>query len=232
MILDPTGNFILSPDLGADQIHIFSVDNSTGVLTPCPSYNATPGSGPRHAAFKVTGNNTFMYLASELANNITACHVTYPSTGCLAFEALEKLYPFPGAPPAGSAVGEIRVVVSLYALISTKSKCSFDQGNNVYNSNRNTSAALIDSLATFSLSPSPGDFAFQNLTSTYGSWPRTFVVNKAGTLVAIGDQDSGSVVIVGRDCKTGVLGPQLASVVVGPTGSNGTGGLSSVIFGE
>lgn len=113
VILDPTRNFILSPDLGADQVHIFSVDNATGILTPYPSHNATPGSGPRHAAFKVNGNKTFMYLASELGNNITAFEVTYPSTGGLAFQELERLYPFPGAPPAGSAVGEIRVVVSL-----------------------------------------------------------------------------------------------------------------------
>jgi 6-phosphogluconolactonase (cycloisomerase 2 family) len=34
VIVDPTGNFILVRDLGADFIRIYSIDNSTGKLTP------------------------------------------------------------------------------------------------------------------------------------------------------------------------------------------------------
>ena len=51
-------------------------------------------------------------------------------------------------------------------------------------------------------------------------------------MVAVGDQESGTVVIVERDPITGQLGCELASVVVGPKGSAGQGGLSSVIWNE
>jgi 6-phosphogluconolactonase (cycloisomerase 2 family) len=57
-------------------------------------------------------------------------------------------------------------------------------------------------------------------------------VNAAGDLVAIGNQDSGTVVIVSRDPATGVLGAEVASVSVGPIGVDGVGGLSSVAWAE
>ena len=51
-------------------------------------------------------------------------------------------------------------------------------------------------------------------------------------MVAVGDEESGTVVIVERDLRTGELGCELASVMVGPEGSDGQGGLSSVIWYE
>jgi hypothetical protein len=114
-ILDPTSKFIIAPDLGADKLHIFSINPSNGILTPCPSYNATPGIGPRHAAFTVREGKTFMYLASELGNNVTSFEVIYPkprsANGCLALQPIQTAYPYLSTPPAGSAVGEIRVIV-------------------------------------------------------------------------------------------------------------------------
>ena len=51
-------------------------------------------------------------------------------------------------------------------------------------------------------------------------------------MVAIGNEETATVVIVERDPKSGKLGCELASVVVGPEGSDGAGGLSSVIWYE
>ena len=146
--LDPSGQFILNPDLGADVVRVFAINQTSGILTQCPSLNATAGSGPRHVAFQVpstaTGglrrrnvppsqclestavNGTIMYLASELANNLTAFNVDYTTNGCLAFTKKQTGYTFAGTPPPGSAVAEVRVLVSLSftASFSTKKSSS------------------------------------------------------------------------------------------------------------
>jgi 6-phosphogluconolactonase (cycloisomerase 2 family) len=70
------------------------------------------------------------------------------------------------------------------------------------------------------------------MSPTYGSYPRTMTINKAGDLVAVGNQNSGTVVIVARDPATGAMMGEVASVSVGPEGTNGNGGLSSVIWAE
>jgi 6-phosphogluconolactonase (cycloisomerase 2 family) len=127
VILDPTGKFILSPDLGADLVRVFSVDSSTGQLTPCSNLTAAPGSGPRHVGFYVPSGDasqgTYMYLASEIANTVTAYKVTYPGSkkrdgageGGLSFTKIQGPdYAYPNnTPPEGvtSYVSEVRVLV-------------------------------------------------------------------------------------------------------------------------
>ncbi|THV82183.1 3-carboxy-cis,cis-mucoante lactonizing enzyme, partial [Aureobasidium pullulans] len=50
-VLDPTGNFIVVPDLGADLIRIFSIDAGSGDLVAEKPFAVLPGSGPRHVVF-------------------------------------------------------------------------------------------------------------------------------------------------------------------------------------
>ncbi len=74
---------------------------------------------------------------------------------------------------------------------------------------------------------------FQELSSSFGSFPRTFAINRAGDLVAIGDQNSSMVVIVKRDPNTGRMGDMVAKVQLGSQVAAGSfGGLSSVIWDE
>lgn len=96
----------------------------------------------------------------------------------------------------------------------------------------NSFGANLDSLATFDLNPSTGAFVFRNITSSFGSYPRSFAVNKAGTFVAIGNQNSATVAIVKRDPVTGNLGDLAARISIGATGSDGNGGMSSVVWME
>ncbi len=51
VILDPTGDFILVPDLGADQVRVYAIDQHSGRLNACPNLNYTAGSAPRHGPF-------------------------------------------------------------------------------------------------------------------------------------------------------------------------------------
>lgn len=225
VILDPTGAFILVPDLGADQVRVFAIDQHSGRLSTCPSLNYTAGSGPRHGLFWKPKPSqlahdpvTMLYTVSELGGLFNAFLVSYLSSGCLAFQETQSFVPYPGGQlPAGATQAELRMAgASLYASIR------FDQG-----------FAPNDSLAIMDHYPN-GTVRFSQITSSYGTVPRTFVINKKGTLVAIGDQTSSNVAIVKRDPESGKLGNLVASVFVGEPGqaSNSSTGLSSIIWEE
>ena len=109
------------------------------------------------------------------------------------------------------------------------------QDNYLYVSNRNANSTGpgIDSIAHFNLDTSTGNMTFHRLSSSYGFYPRTFVIRKARDLVAIGNQLSGTVVIVARDQKTGELDAEVASVSVGRNSTISlAGGVSSVVWNE
>ncbi|MCJ1445578.1 MAG: hypothetical protein MMC23_006083 [Stictis urceolatum] len=237
--LDPTGSFILVPDLGADLIRIHSVNKDTGILTNCANHTAKPGSGPRHVSFWVPPANssagkrdgsarrrrdggagtqgTMMYLGSELANTITAFEVEYTGS-CIELAETQDLAPYPAGKSAraGAKVAEVQVY-----------------GQTLTTSNRadNSFGANNDSLALFGID-STGKISFQDLYPTFASYPRTMVINKAGDMVAVGNQNSAEVTVVQRDPGSGKFGSLLGSVVVGSQGTDGNGGLSSVIWEE
>jgi 6-phosphogluconolactonase (cycloisomerase 2 family) len=76
-LVDPTDSFVLVPDLGADLVRIFKIDHATSKLTESTPYHATPGSGPRHGTFLVSGDTTYFFLVTELGNSVTTYKVTY-----------------------------------------------------------------------------------------------------------------------------------------------------------
>jgi 6-phosphogluconolactonase (cycloisomerase 2 family) len=107
-------------------------------------------------------------------------------------------------------------------------------GNSLYASIRfDQRFSPNDSIATLARS-SNGTVTFNDISSSYGTIPRTFVVNKKGTLVAIGNQGSSNVAIVRRDPESGNLGKLVANLQVGQPGqaSNSSTGLSSIIWEE
>lgn len=224
VILDPTGSFILVPDLGADQVRVYAIDSTSGHLNACPSLNYTAGSGPRHGLFWKSNSThsrqtptTMLYTISELGGHFNAFAVSYPSTGCLGFKETQSFVPYPGELPANASLSELRMHGnSLYASIR------FDQ-----------SFPPNDSLATLVQLPN-GTVRFREITSSYGTIPRTFAINKNGTLLAIGNQASSNVAIIMRDPESGKAGRLVANVQVGQPGqaSNSSTGLSSIIWEE
>jgi 6-phosphogluconolactonase (cycloisomerase 2 family) len=78
VILDPTGSFIVIPDLGADLVRVFAINPKTSLLTESTPFKVPAGSGPRHGAFlKADSGKTFFFLISELANTIASYEVSY-----------------------------------------------------------------------------------------------------------------------------------------------------------
>lgn len=118
-VLDPTGQFIVVPDLGADLVRVFSIDSETDELTAEKPLAVLPGSGPRHVAFYqpygVAGkqSTSFMFLVSELANTVTSFAVSYPSAGGMSFKQVYNTTSYGDlVVPEGNAAAEIAISVS------------------------------------------------------------------------------------------------------------------------
>ncbi|KAH6644457.1 Lactonase, 7-bladed beta-propeller-domain-containing protein [Boeremia exigua] len=217
---DPTGEFLVVTDLGADIIRINRIDRSSGKLTECGTGKPTPGTGPRHGTFWGSGENTTLFVANELSNSVSGWKVNYPqsSTGCLTLTLRDTLTPYQGnlSAPTGTKVGEIHV-----------------KDNFVYVSNRNDKKfSGNDSLTQYTIG-SDGKITWTANTSSFGTYPRTFDISNTGDYVAIGDQTTSNVAIVRRNKSTGRLGDLVASLRIGAAGTpESEDGLSAVVWTE
>jgi 6-phosphogluconolactonase len=84
VMTDPSGKYLLVPDLGTDKVMNYVLDHETGTLTPNPEQPflaMVPGAGPRHLAFHPSGK--YVYIVSELNATVTACSFN-PETGVLS----------------------------------------------------------------------------------------------------------------------------------------------------
>lgn len=141
-LIDPTGKFLLVPDLGADIIRVYSIDSSSGRLTSCSNFTTAPGVGPRHGAFwapsstnkrdinarrkRQASSGTMLFILNELVSSISSYTLAYPtngSSGCLGLTLSQtaSLYPAGRSPPTGSKAAEIRIHVSIDPV-----SCKFD----------------------------------------------------------------------------------------------------------
>lgn len=226
---DPTGAYLLVPDLGADLIRIFSIEKSSGKLTECGSGKAPAGAGPRHGTFWSSANRSnsrvsraastqMLFVANELSNSISGYTVAYPS-GCLSLTLKQTLNPYQnnGAAPSGTKVAEVKT-----------------KDNFVYIANRNDKkyGSQEDSITQYTIA-ADGTLTWTDVTSARSWYPRTFDINQAGDYVAIGGQTTANVAIVKRDPTTGKLGALVANLRIGSTGTpENEDGVSAVVWDE
>ncbi|SPQ23521.1 f0ef33f1-9d1a-4983-8101-d9ba0d9569e1 [Thermothielavioides terrestris] len=221
--VDPTGQYILTPDLGADLVRIFKIDANSGNLTACSEGKADPGDGPRHIEFwKSSSGLQKAYTVNELGNSVSAWDVTYPSdaSGCLSLNKTQTLSTYAPGKKGGptTKAAELRLV-----------------GNFLYATNRadETFGSQQDSIAIYTIDPTTGAITWLEAANSYSYYPRTFQFNKDGTLLAVGGQTSSNVAIVARDPATGKLGKLVANIQVGQKGEAGQeDGLSAVVWVE
>ena len=226
-ILDPTGQYILVPDLGADLVRVFSWDQDSLKLKALDPLEAAPGSGPRHAAFwnpysvACDGCTTYLYVVAELSSTVTGYAVTYkPNGGGLSFSEVYNGTTF-GLLNLPSAIAPAEVHVTpdnKYLVISNRDDLSFTLHE------QDGSLLKSDSLATFALQDD-GSLVFHQLWPAGGWHPRHYSMNAPGTLVAVGLQYDQNVAILQRDPATGLIGEPIATITVG-------GNVTCVVFDE
>lgn len=214
-ITDPSGKYILMPDLGADLVRVFcwgaTTDNNT--LAEHPPLVVAEGSGPRHAVFWQSGGDysstqgLYLFVVAELANSITAYKVSYPPEGGMKFTESHTTSTFGNAtivPTAGA--GEITVSPdNRFLIVSNRNDKSFTAANGT---------AASDSLASFAINVDAG-LVFKGLSPAGGSSPRQFSINKAGDMVAVSLTNSARMVILSRNVATGAIGGIVASLPIG-----------------
>ena len=64
-----------------------------------------------------------------------------------------------------------------------------------------------NSLAVFSVAAATGTLSLEQTVSTEGDWPRNFSLDPSGRWLLVANQRSNSIVVFGRDQKTGKLTP-------------------------
>lgn len=211
-LLDPTGKYIVVPDLGADLVRVFCFDPETLLLSAHDPLSVKAASGPRHGVFwksPETHGETYYYLVSEFANTLTGFRVTYPKSGGLKFEQIfEKSTHGDKEAPPGNAAAELHISPDHRFLIVSNRNDSSLQIDNL--DPKNSTKEASDSLSNWSLNKD-GTAEFKQLVAAGGSFPRTFTLNWDGSMVAVALQQSSHVVLLQRDPKSGDIGTPIAN---------------------
>lgn len=180
-VLDPSGHYVLVPDMGADRIFVYGFNAATRQLTPAatPFAQTEPGTGPRHLVFSPDGR--FVYALSEL----TAGLRTYrwdAAKGRLAFIDTQDIDP-PGA--IDHSVGEIVIT---------------PDGRHLYVSNRTR-----NTIVTYTVDRKTGHATQVQEIATHGIRPRSFIIDPTGRWMIVGNERSASMTVLHVDPASGRL---------------------------
>lgn len=180
----PDNRFLMSSDLGLDQVLIYRADPQKAALTANdpPFAKVKPGSGPRHFAFHPTAR--FAYVINEIASTVTA--FTYDAVRG-ALSEIQTLSTLPEGGADRNSTAEIEMHPS---------------GKFLYGSNRGH-----NSIAVFAIDQQKGTLTLIQNASTQGGPPRNFALDPTGQYLFAGNQDSDTIVLFRVDAQTGKLTP-------------------------
>jgi 6-phosphogluconolactonase (cycloisomerase 2 family) len=136
--VDPSGSFLVSPDLGADLVRTFNIDKNKTSVSLGPAVSVAEGTGPRHATFWSPAwkagehwdgkGDVFLYVIGELSSTITTFKVGYLKNGTLDLRKLGETKNFGGRDPNRTTTpkaSEIMVSVSAFVpLLENAHQCS------------------------------------------------------------------------------------------------------------
>tara|TARA_B000000565_G_scaffold17046_1_gene12167 strand:- start:186 stop:1316 length:1131 start_codon:yes stop_codon:yes gene_type:complete len=179
---DPSGKFILIPDLGQDKVRIYRIGKDGQSMQPNDPAYATmpPGGGPRHVSFSPDGQ--FMYVNNELTSAVTVFEFD-ENTG--ATKAIQTITTLPAGFDGNNSTAEVLVHPS---------------GKFLYCSNRGH-----DSIASFKIHRRKGQLQATGHCSSGGNTPRNFGITPDGRFVVAANQSSDNVDVLKVDPQTGAL---------------------------
>ncbi len=179
----PQGDYLLTPDLGMDQVNIYpySANNSVPLnIENAKTINSKPGAGPRHIAFSKNGH--YLYVIEELSGSISVYQFEKGKTTFI--QTVYTHQPdFKGTP------GSADIHVS-------------PDGKYLYASNRGEE----NNIAKFSiLANGKLDQSKMKLFSTLGKKPRNFTISNDGNWLLVANQDTDNIIIYKINKETGDL---------------------------
>jgi 6-phosphogluconolactonase len=179
----PNGDYLLTPDLGMDQVTIYPYNSNNSVplnIANAKTINSKPGAGPRHIAFSKNGR--YLYVIEELSGSISVYKF---DKGITTF--IQTVYThqpdFKGTP------GSADIHIS-------------PDGNYLYASNRGEE----NNIAKFPiLTNGKLDQSKMKLFSTLGKKPRNFTISNDGNWLLVANQDTDNIIIYKINKVTGDL---------------------------
>lgn len=184
-VVDPSGHYVLVPDLGADRVFVYGFDAATHALLPDngepPRALATPpGSGPRHLVFGADGR--FAYVITELSGEIfvlgwDAAHGRLTPVQTVSLSTPEFKGMKSGAEINISADGRF-----VYAE---------DRGENM--------------LVVYRVDPQSGELSELQRIACGGEKPWGMELDPSGRWLFVANQHSGNVAVFGVDPASGKL---------------------------
>ena len=183
VFFSPDGKYVLTPDLGMDEISIYPYQTKNGPplqTQKASSIKSSPGAGPRHLCF--SSNGKYLYVIEELTGSIS---VYLFLNGAASF--LQKVYTHPNTFKGKAGSADIHLS---------------PDGLYLYASNRGTENNIVSFkvLRNGKLEESTIQY-----TSTEGKAPRNFTISKDGNWLLVANQDSDNIIAFRRNIQTGAL---------------------------
>lgn len=185
--IDPTGNFALVPDLGADRIFVHAFDrNARALRYDRPDrdlhYRAAPGSGPRHVLFHPGGR--LMFALTELSGELLTFRWNGESGELTLIDARSTSTPgFSGEKSAS----ELAISADGSKLYLT------DRGENT--------------IVVHAIDPLTGKLTLLQRTSCLGEFPWHFAIDPSGSWMLVANERSNRVEVFAIDRATGRVTP-------------------------
>jgi len=182
--IDRANRFVFVCDLGLDKVLAYRFNAGRGTLTPHdpPFAAAKPGAGPRHMVFRPDGR--FAYVINELHSTVTAFGYDADAG---ALRDLQTISTLPEHFDGANSGAEIDVHPS---------------GKWLYASNRGHNSVVL-----FAIDAAAGTLTYVEEQGTAGFTPRHFGIDPTAAFLAVGNQNSDSILVAGVDAENGRLKP-------------------------
>ena len=182
IVFDPSGKFVVVPDLGLDRTFVYRFDPAKGALSEASVMEGRPTSGPRHMAFHPT--RPLAFVLNELDSTLTACQ-------------------WDGERGVLKPVQIISTLRTSYTGNSTAAELAVaPSGNFVYASNRGG-----DDIAVYAIDPATGTLSVVEFVPTQGKGPRFIGLTPSGRLMYAANELGDTIATYRVDTATGKLTP-------------------------
>lgn len=193
---DPSGKYVLIPDLGADMVYVYKADYTTSQIKLHDRVRTDPAAGPRHMKFSTDGKNA--YVLNELSLSVDA-YSWDPESGKMSHLATVE-----GLPADLRKDGITHTASEIRMHPNGKFLYTAIRGQN--------------SISVFSIDPQTKIPALLQVVSSEVDWPRNFALDPAGNWLICGGQNSNDIAVFSVDPATGMIQFQEGSIhpVPGP----------------